>query len=67
MRVAIVARSGLYEKEEVSPATIRLWEDSATPPTTTGPVWTLTADERHYRYKVFQTVVPLRNMIWRPY
>ena len=66
MRVAIVARSGLYEKEEVSPATIRLWEDSATPPTTTGPVWTLTADERHYRYKVFQTVVPLRNMIGGP-
>jgi len=67
IRIAVVARSGLYEKEEVSPATIRLWEDSVNPPTTTGPVWTLTADERHYRYKVFQTVVPLRNMIWRPY
>ena len=66
VRVAIVARSGLYEKEQVSPATIRLWEDSAATPTTTGPVWTLTADERHYRYKVFQTVIPLRNMIWRP-
>jgi len=52
--------------EEVSLATIRLWEDSATAPTTTGPVWTLTADDRHYRYKVFQTVVPLRNMIWKP-
>lgn len=67
IRIAVVARSGLYEKDEVSPATIRLWEDSANPPTTTGPVWTLTADERHYRYKVFQTVIPLRNMIWRPY
>jgi type IV pilus assembly protein PilW len=67
IRVAVVARSGLYEKEEVSPPTIRLWEDSLTPPTTTGPVWTLTSDERHYRYKVFQTVIPLRNMIWRPY
>jgi type IV pilus assembly protein PilW len=67
IRIAVVARSGLYEKDEVSPATIRLWEDSANPPTTTGPVWTLTPDERHYRYKVFQTVVPLRNMIWRPY
>jgi type IV pilus assembly protein PilW len=66
VRVAVVARSGLYEKDEVSPATIRLWENSAAAPTTTGPVWTLTADERHYRYKVFQTVVPLRNMIWRP-
>ena len=66
VRIAAVARSSLYEKEEVSPATIRLWEDSGTAPTTTGPVWTLTADERHYRYKVFQTVVPIRNMIWRP-
>ena len=66
VRVAVVARSGLYEKEEVSPATIRLWEDSAAAPTTIGPVWTLTADDRHYRYKVFQTVVPLRNLIWKP-
>lgn len=66
VRIAVVARSSLYEKEQVSPATIRLWADSAAAPTTTGPEWTLTADERHYRYKVFQTVVPLRNMIWRP-
>ena len=66
VRVAVVARSGLYEKIEVSPPTIRLWEDSGAAPTTTGPVWTLTADDRHYRYKVFQTVVPIRNMIWRP-
>jgi len=66
VRVAVVARSGLYEKEEVSPATIQLWENSAVAPTTTGPVWTLTADNRHYRYKVFQTVVPIRNMIWKP-
>ena len=66
VRIGIVARSGLYEKTEVSPATIKLWNDSATAPTTVGPVWTLTTDERHYRYKVFQTVVPVRNMIWRP-
>ena len=67
LRIAVVSRSSLYEKDPVSPATIRLWDDSAASPTTTGPVWTLTADERHYRYKVFQTVIPLRNMIWRPY
>jgi type IV pilus assembly protein PilW len=66
VRIAVVARSGLYEKEQVSPATIQMWENSAAVPTTTGPVWTLTADERHYRYKVFQTVVPIRNMIWKP-
>ena len=67
IRIAVVARSSLYEKNEVSPATIQLWNSSAVSPTTTGPVWTLTADERHYRYKVFQTVIPLRNMLWRPY
>jgi len=66
VRIGVVSRSALYEKTEVSPATIKLWEDSALAPTTIGPVWTLTADERHYRYKVFRTVVPIRNMIWRP-
>jgi type IV pilus assembly protein PilW len=66
VRIALVARSSLYEKEEVSPATIPLWDTSGDAPTTAGMVWNLTADERHYRYKVFQTVVPLRNMIWRP-
>jgi type IV pilus assembly protein PilW len=66
VRVAVVARSALYEKEEVTLAPLKLWEDSATAPTTTGPVWTPTADDRHYRYKVFQTVVPLRNLIWKP-
>lgn len=67
VRIAVVARSGLYEKAEVTPVgPIKLWADSAVAPTTTGPVWTPNADERHYRYKVFQTVVPLRNMIWRP-
>jgi len=66
VRIGVVSRSSLYEKTEVSPATIKLWDDSAVAPTTVGPVWTLTADERHYRYKVFQTVVPIRNMIWRP-
>ena len=25
-----------------------------------------TNDWRHYRYKVFQTTVPLRNMLWKP-
>lgn len=66
VRIAIVARSSQYEKDEVAPATITLWEASAAAPTTAGVTWAPTADERHYRYKVFQTVVPIRNMIWRP-
>lgn len=67
VRIGVVSRSGLYEKTEVTPAgPIKLWPDSATAPTTVGPIWTPTADEQHYRYKVFHTVVPVRNMIWRP-
>ncbi|MDH3287137.1 MAG: PilW family protein [Betaproteobacteria bacterium] len=66
VRLAVIARSALFEKGVVSPATIKLWDDSAVAPTTVGPVWTLTANERQYRYKVFQTVVPVRNMLWRP-
>lgn len=57
IRVALAARVGQYEKTEVSPATILLWGG--------GPVWTLTSEERHYRYHVIDTIIPLRNIIWR--
>lgn len=57
IRVGIAARVGQYEKTQVSPATISLWSG--------GPVWTLTAEERHYRYRVIDTIVPIRNMMWR--
>lgn len=69
IRYAIVARSGQYEKEQVSPATLTLWEcDSPC----TGPTIALRTDseadannrDRHYRYKIYQTTVPLRNVIW---
>jgi type IV pilus assembly protein PilW len=67
VRIGVIARSGLYEKTEVTPVgPIKLWPDSAVAPTTVGPIWTPTANDRHYRYKVFHTVVPVRNMIWRP-
>jgi type IV pilus assembly protein PilW len=57
IRLALVARVGQYEKDPVSPATMTLW--------TAGPTWTLTAEERHYRYRVLDTIIPVRNMIWR--
>ncbi|MCO5108979.1 MAG: PilW family protein [Burkholderiaceae bacterium] len=62
VRIAVVARSVQYEKEQVSPATLALWEagDPGDPP----PSRALTDDERHYRYKVFTTIVPIRNVIW---
>lgn len=67
VRFAVVTRSGQYEKEEVSPATIKLWPDSAVVPTTTGPSFSPTAtdpDGRHYRYRVTYSQAALRNVIW---
>ncbi len=58
VRIGLVARSGTREVGTV---------------TTSAPTWTggafthvtTLADWQHYRYKVFETVAPLRNMIWR--
>jgi type IV pilus assembly protein PilW len=58
-RIALVTRNSNYEKDNV---------------TQTAPAWAsttatidLSADTnwQHYRYKLFQTVVPLRNMAWQ--
>jgi type IV pilus assembly protein PilW len=62
IRVGLVMRSGQYEKEQVNPATLTLWPDSGTAPTTTGPVYTV--PDRHYRYRVAYSTVALRNIIW---
>lgn len=64
VRIAAVARSTLRERDEVSPAAIKIWPDSVSVPTTTGPRMTLDAEARHYRYKVYATIVPLRNVLW---
>lgn len=57
--IGLVSRSGQAEKTEVSPATIKIWDDSALAPTTTGPIWTV--PDRHYRYRTVATTVALRN------
>lgn len=64
VRVAVLARIGYMEKQVVSPATIKLWADSTSAPTTTGPSISLTGNERNFRYRIFTTTVPLRNVIW---
>ena len=62
IRVAVLARIGVYEKPTGGVCTA----------TTAAPSWTggsFTLPEglpSCYRYRVFQTVVPLRNLIWRP-
>lgn len=64
VRIALVARSAQYEKPEGSNA-------CATTAATTGwSSWasfsygSYGADWKCYRYKVFETVVPLRNVLW---
>lgn len=56
IRIAVVARSPQFEKEVVSPTSISLWSG--------GPSMSLSTDQQHYRYKVFETIVPIKNIIW---
>ncbi|MDO9236715.1 MAG: PilW family protein [Aquabacterium sp.] len=76
IRLAIVARSGQFERDVVTP-TMPAWDVGAqvtvsgtTTSTCNGSskcvelkVDSLT-DWQHYRYKVYETVVPLRNVLW---
>lgn len=66
IRVALVARSVQYEKPAANQqcatttdAMASKWSTWATFKTTNYP-----ADWKCYRYKVFETIVPLRNVIW---
>lgn len=74
VRIAVVARSAQPEKPSVAggacdtttaPPT---WIDSATVPLNLSGNMGLAAgdDWKCYRYKTFETTVPLRNVIWRP-
>jgi len=76
IRIAVVARSNQYEKEEISDATIP-WDVGATstftgltPAACNGTSKCLpikinhVTDWTHYRYKLYDTIVPLRNVIW---
>ncbi len=63
IRVAVLSRLNVFEKTAVSPASIKLWPDAAAP-LTTGPVINLTGNDRNYRYRIFTTTIPLRNVIW---
>ena len=64
IRVAVLVRLGYMEKQAVSPASIKLWPDSTATPTTTGPSVTLSGNDLNFRYRVFTTTIPLRNVIW---
>lgn len=59
MRVALVARNPQYEKDNVT-TTALTWAGTATTPIDLSG----NAEWQHYRYKTFQTVVPMRNVTW---
>jgi type IV pilus assembly protein PilW len=84
VRIAVVARNGLLEKDIVtelrpngkacssltatSPVGLCSWDATSASPTTASPApeidLTNDPDWQHYRYRVFETIIPLRNMIW---
>ncbi len=78
IRIAIVARNGLLEKTDVSSACSSLtlanptglcaWDATSANPINASPApaidLTNDPDWRRYRYRVFETIIPLRNMIW---
>ncbi|MCX7174332.1 MAG: PilW family protein [Proteobacteria bacterium] len=59
IRLVLVARSGQYEKSLVTTAA-PAWLGTATTPIVLAGL----ANWQNYRYKIFQTVVPLRNIAW---
>jgi type IV pilus assembly protein PilW len=60
VRIAIVTRSDKYEDTVVTPGTLEMFCS----PAPCAVSMTLDADQQHYRYKVLETTVPLRNAVW---
>lgn len=56
VRIAVVARNAKREPNSVTASPLTTWNG--------GPTITLTAEDQHYRYRVFETIIPLRNMLW---
>ena len=73
IRLAVVVRSSLTEKANVTTGCTNIsgvanlgpcaWPDTAAMP---APLIDLSADPdwQRYRYRVFQTIIPLRNVLW---
>ena len=60
VRVAIVTRSEKYETDTVTSGPLGMFCS----PAPCAVSMTLNADQQHYRYKVLETIVPLRNAVW---
>jgi type IV pilus assembly protein PilW len=63
IRIAVVARDAKREPNEVTNA-VTAWTDTKNG--STAPTIDLSADSdwKKYRYRVFETIIPLRNVIW---
>ena len=74
IRLAVVARNGKKEPTAVTaacssttaaaPTGLCAWEGSAASPAPTIDLSANDPDWLRYRYKVFETIIPLRNVIW---
>ena len=60
VRVAIVTRSDKYETDAVTPGPLGMFCN----PSPCALSMTLTTDQQHFRYKVMETIVPMRNAVW---
>jgi type IV pilus assembly protein PilW len=67
IRVAVLARSSQYEKNVVT-TTAPTWSVRMNATDTADTTLTLRVDQltdwQHYRYRVYDTMVPLRNVLW---
>ena len=65
VRIALVARNSQFNKDIVTTSTLS-WAGSATTPidVSKNPDGSANANWGNYRYKVFQAVIPLRNIVW---
>lgn len=79
VRVAVVARNGLLEKlpavsaacssiTAINPTGVCAWDATSANPTIASPAPTVDLSNipnwNQYRYRVFETIVPLRNVVW---
>jgi type IV pilus assembly protein PilW len=62
VRIALVVRGEYYDKNIVSPATLAIFS-GYTNAAAASLSRTVTLPDRHYRYRVFEFTVPLRNML----
>jgi type IV pilus assembly protein PilW len=74
VRIAIIARNAKMETSDVTaacssttlpaPTGLCAWEGTAASPAPAIDLSTADANWKRYRYRVFETIIPLRNVIW---